>query len=262
MADSRRPSLRAALYSLAGLGENNLRHQQNGADHDGTIGYIKRRPVIAAEVEGEEVNDVAGRHAVPQIAGGAAKNQRQATGGGADSMAVLPQQCGDDDERDHREAHQRADLPLRGRFGEQAEGCASVLHMRQMEEPGNDGNAVVQWNTAGNHRFGEAIQQQYDGCDQEEILAHGLSCWRAAVHALLLDAAIPGKEHRKDLCRRYAAPFSFSTQPRDRTPGSLQRRRCAACSYRALAVASISESTALQRSQTVGYALSSPTCVE
>src|SRR5271157_4366262 len=255
MADSRRPSLRAALYSLAGLGEDNFRHQQDGADHDGTIGYIKRRPVIAPQVEVEEVNDVAGRHAVPQIAGGAAKNQRQANGGGAESMAVLPQQCGDDDERDHREAYQRADLPLRRRFGEQAESCASVLHMRQMEEAGDDGNAVVQWNIAGDHPFRQAIEQQHDGCNEEEVFAHGLSCLRVAVHALLLDAAIPGKEHRKDLCRRYAAPFFFSTQP-------LQSRRCAACSYRALAVASISESTALQRSQTVGYALSSPTCVE
>ena len=137
-----------------------------------------------------------------------------------------------DEERDHREAHQRADLPLRRGFREQTESSAGVLHVGQMEEAGNDRNAVVQRDIAGHRPLRQAIQQQHDGCDQEKVLAHGLSGLSVAVHVFLLDAAAPQKEAAEG------------------------------CSYRAPAVASISDSTALQRSHTVGYALSSPTCVE
>ncbi len=63
------------------------------------------------------------------------------------------------DQRHHGEAHQRADLPLGGRVGEQSKRCPGVLHVGQMKEAGNNNHAVAQRDIAGDSPFRQAIQK-------------------------------------------------------------------------------------------------------
>src|SRR3954466_6557293 len=65
-------------YGFAGGGlEQDLCHQQHRAYHDGTIGDVKRGPVVAIEIEVEEVDDVSREEPVPQIPNSSAKDERQ-----------------------------------------------------------------------------------------------------------------------------------------------------------------------------------------
>ena len=90
-------------------------------------------------------------------------------------MAVLPQQRGDDDEGENGEGHQRSDLPLCRRLGEEAKCGPGVLHMRQLEEAGDDQHIFARGDVAGHRPLGDAVQQQYGSGDEEEVLAHGVT---------------------------------------------------------------------------------------
>src|SRR6266568_3334017 len=90
-------------------------------------------------------------------------------------MAIFPEQRGHNYQRHNREQHQHTDLPLRWRFGEQAEGGATVLHVREPEEVRNYLDAVVQRNFFGNHPFRNPIEEHDAHGNQEVELAHGVT---------------------------------------------------------------------------------------
>jgi hypothetical protein len=58
----------ADLFMGRGFGEQDLKNKQTGADYDGAIGHIERRPLVLADVEEKEVNYVAADQAVPEVA--------------------------------------------------------------------------------------------------------------------------------------------------------------------------------------------------
>ena len=64
---------------------------------DRAVGHVEVGPTVAADVEVQEVHHATVDHAVPQVAGGAAENERQSDGRGAHGVAVLPQQYRHDD---------------------------------------------------------------------------------------------------------------------------------------------------------------------
>src|SRR6266496_2808453 len=87
-------------------------------------------------------------------------------------MTAAPKQRGNDHQSDHGEKHQQADLPLGWRVVEDAEGRATILHVRDVEDALDDGDAVVQGDVRRNHTLGVAIEQQHDKCNQEVVGAH------------------------------------------------------------------------------------------
>ena len=114
---------------------------------------------------------------------------------------------------------------MRGRISEEAESRARVLRVRDAEESGNDLDVRVQRNADRGQLFRPAIKQEDEESNQKVDGPHGVS----------------GHELRLTVLN---------------WPNSLRTLR------KAQALVSSSFSTALQRSQTVGYILSSPTCVE
>ena len=75
--ESRRLRLRATLDCFAaGFGEEDFGDQQDGSDNDGAVGDVKGRPVVTADVEVEEVDDMSVDDAVPEVAECAAQDER------------------------------------------------------------------------------------------------------------------------------------------------------------------------------------------
>lgn len=93
--------LRTALDRLtARFREENLGNQKDSADDDGAVGNVEGWPVVRPDVEVEKIDDMAVDDAVPEIAEGAAQDERQANGHCAYRMTILPEQNGNDDESD------------------------------------------------------------------------------------------------------------------------------------------------------------------
>lgn len=67
--------------------EQDFKHQEPGAYHDGAVGYIEGGPLIAADVEEQEIHDVAADQAVPQISDCATQNQGEPSAGGGEGVA-------------------------------------------------------------------------------------------------------------------------------------------------------------------------------
>ena len=60
---------------MGGFGEEDFRYQQDRANDNSTVGHVKGRPVVGAEMKVEEVNNVPGEKAVPEVAGRATENE-------------------------------------------------------------------------------------------------------------------------------------------------------------------------------------------
>ena len=87
-------------------------------------------------------------------------------------MAVFPEQQRDDEQGDDGKQNQQRDLPLRGRIGKQAEGRPRIFGVDDFEESGNDGNAAVQREAMGDHRFREAVERDDEERDEEVVFPH------------------------------------------------------------------------------------------
>ena len=87
-------------------------HEQDGSDDNRAVSDIERRPVIAADVEVEEVDHMSGDHAVPEITESAAKNHRERGACGVDDVAVFPEQHAHHAEREEREEDEQSEFPL------------------------------------------------------------------------------------------------------------------------------------------------------
>ena len=88
-------------------------------------------------------------------------------------MAALPEQRGDDQQRNDGKRNQQADFPLRGGIRKNAKRRTRVLGVDDAKETGNHRDAVVQGDTAGNRPLGDAIESDDRQRDQEMVFAHG-----------------------------------------------------------------------------------------
>src|SRR5690349_2774578 len=89
-------------------------------------------------------------------------------------MGMLPKQRRDDQQGDNRKANQKTDLVLRGRFGEKTKSRSPVQDVSDSEKSGYDSNAVVQGYVGRDHGFGDAVEEQHRGRDQNVIFTHDL----------------------------------------------------------------------------------------
>lgn len=154
--------------------EDDLGHEDKRTDDNGAVGDIEIGPYIVAQIKLEEINHVTGEEPVPKIAEGTAHDERERESRTGHFMGVLPKERGDDEQSDDRKANQKADLVLRGRFGEQAKSRSPVQDVSDSEKSRYDGNAVVQRYIGRDHGFGDAVEEQHRGSDQNVIFTHDL----------------------------------------------------------------------------------------
>jgi len=89
-------------------------------------------------------------------------------------MAVFPEQHRDDGERDQRKDDEQRDLPLRRRFGEEAESGPGIFGVDDAKKTGDDGDAVVHGQLVLDQPFCVAVEGDDESGDEEEIFAHRL----------------------------------------------------------------------------------------
>jgi len=149
----------AFLVGLVVLGrEENLDHQDGRPNNDCTIGDVEVGPDVLADKELEEIDDVPGEHSIPQISESAAQDKRQRKSRAVEPLRVSPQKRRNYDQRQQRKEDEKYNAQFRGRVREQAKRRASVRDVRELEQPGNDSDAVVQRDGFGNDPFAEPVE--------------------------------------------------------------------------------------------------------
>ena len=86
---------RRSAYALfrGGLRKKNFEDQQSRAHHDRAVRDVEGGPFIVAEIEEQEVGDVSGGDAVPEVADRAAQDECEPDAGRTDAVTVLPEQA-------------------------------------------------------------------------------------------------------------------------------------------------------------------------
>lgn len=157
-------------------GAERVEDQEDAADDDGGVGDIEVGPVVVNDVNLEEVGDHAEAEAVPDIADGAAEDQRQGHHGGGEAAAIA-----DDDEDDDRCGNQREDgqNPVRERgarrVSKHGEGRAGIEHVSDAEDAADDDDRVAFGDVADDPELGEAVEEEDEGGEGEEK-------WTAILH--------------------------------------------------------------------------------
>ena len=94
--------------------------------------------MVLADVEIQEINDVAEAEAVGDVAEDAGENE-----GGGEAGEFVGRFLEEEDEHDHGHDGAEDDVEVEP-AAHQTEGGAGVGHVDEIEEAGNDGNFVVQ----------------------------------------------------------------------------------------------------------------------
>src|SRR6185312_4022114 len=174
-----RREVRCSAALLTGRKQNS-RHQQDGSNHNRAIGNVERRPMMIADVEIQKVSHRSLPQPVPEIAECSAQNQAERNGNQVQSVSAFPEQIANHRARRNRKADQTCFAPGRAGISKDAECCARVLPMRELEQTWNNGNLMRHGNTADDQQLRDAIQQNHCCRNQSLIFAHCLkvSCGR------------------------------------------------------------------------------------
>src|ERR1019366_2246855 len=97
---------------------------------------------------------------------------RQADSWRSQTVAVLPKQQGNDQQRNDGERNQQADFPFGGRIRKNLKRRARVFGVDDAKKSRNDRNAVVQGKPARDRPLAGAIESDDEQRDQEMIFAH------------------------------------------------------------------------------------------
>ena len=126
------PGLRAD-DARGAAGREAVPDEQRHADGDGRVGDVEGGEVVAGGVQLDEVDDVAQRHAVVEVAERAAQHERERRAtAGARCRACAASTTMHGRDRDGDDGEEPA-LPAAG-AGEEAERGAGVVHQHQVEE--------------------------------------------------------------------------------------------------------------------------------
>ncbi len=136
---------RSSWRVRAFFGEQGIEEQEAGADDDGTVGHIEVGPVVAEDVDLNEVDDGAVDDAIVEVAERSAEHQGEGGGGEGDSAAEADQGDEDGDCGDGGKGNESpADGVGRGGVGEEREGRALIEPVRDAQEAGDDGDGFAE----------------------------------------------------------------------------------------------------------------------
>ena len=116
----------------------------------------------AAPVHVDEIHDIPGGRTIDEVANRAAKDQREAEAGEPLLWRQGERISRDGAECHERDRHHHHRLILELDVVQHAEGGAGVSYVREIEQSGNDVEAVVQGQLRPNDRLGNLVQRDDD----------------------------------------------------------------------------------------------------
>src|SRR5687767_12783842 len=136
-----------------------VENHESHADGDRRIGNIERPEVPVAPVDVDEIDDVAGAKPVDQVASRAADDQCQADACEELSGREGRRVDGEGQQRHRRDDRQQHRLERKVRGVQQSEGRAIIVHPSQVEQAGNNLDAVVQLEARSDKRLGRLVER-------------------------------------------------------------------------------------------------------
>ena len=114
------------------------------ADGDGGIGHVEGRPVVGADIDVEKIDHLAEADPVDEVPHGPGQDQRKRQ----DQRRLLdparPEIVEDEEDRRHGHGDEEDGPEQRRGAGQKAEGGAGIAHMDDVEEPVDDGKALME----------------------------------------------------------------------------------------------------------------------
>ena len=141
--------------------------EEGDGDDDGGVGDVEGGPVVLAEVEIEEVDDVAETDAVRDVAEDAGEDQR-----GGETGEFVGRLAEEQDKHDDGHDGSENDVEVEPSF-HQAEGGAGVGDVDEVEETGDDGDFVVEGDEFEGRPLGQLVEDVERDGNQEKKAAWG-----------------------------------------------------------------------------------------
>jgi len=157
--------------------------EKAGTDDDAAVGHVEVGPVVAANVDFKEVDNVAEADAVVEVADGSPEDEREGYGAESDRAGYSPEHADENDGGDYGEGDEDvAHRGWRGGFGEHAKGGAGVVDIGDAKDAGDDGVGLAVGKLLGDDAFGDAVDDDDCCCDGERDAAliawFGRDGWR------------------------------------------------------------------------------------